>query len=148
MSPLKLSKILVPTDFSGHAEKAFRYACDCARLFDADLFLLHVFDTRVVDNIYHIHQLTPEAARREMRISAERSVERFRALEEAAGIRITPLFEEGIPQIEVKRVAAEIGADLIVMGTHGTTGLTQLLYGTTAEGVVRGAPCPVLTINP
>ena len=148
MSPLKLNKILVPTDFSGHSEKAFRYACECATVFDADIFLLHVFDTRVVDNVYHIHQLTPDAARKEMRASAEQSVKRFSALDEAKGVRITPLYEEGIPQIEVKRVAVEIAADLIVMGTHGTTGLTQLLYGTTAEGVVRGAPCPVLTINP
>ncbi|MHC4473332.1 MAG: universal stress protein, partial [Planctomycetota bacterium] len=75
MSSFRLSRILVPTDFSEYSERAFRYAVNLARVFSAEIVLLHVLDTRVVENIYHIHELSPEKARSEMRLSAEQSME-------------------------------------------------------------------------
>jgi nucleotide-binding universal stress UspA family protein len=105
-------------------------------------------DTRVVDNIYNIHQLSPERAREQMRKSSETAMEPLLAADFAEGVTVTATYTEGIPPVEVKEVAERIAADLIVMGTHGKTGLSHLLYGTTSEGVLRGAPCPVLTVNP
>jgi nucleotide-binding universal stress UspA family protein len=148
MSPIKMERILVPTDFSDQSQKAFLYAVEMARLFEAEIVLLHVFDQRVVNDVFHIHQLPPEEARQEMLRRAEERMETFSILDEAKGIPLRTRFEEGIPPQVVQETAEEIEADLIVIGTHGETGLTHLLYGTTAEGVVRGAPCPVLTVNP
>ncbi len=148
MSSIRLQRILVPTDFSDTSEKAFLFAADLARAFGAEITLLHVVDTRVVDNIFHIHQMPPEAARREMRKAAGEAVARLLDLPEAEGLSITAVYSEGIPPVEVKKAAEEIDADLIAMGTHGTTGIAHLLYGSTADAVLRGAPCPVLTVNP
>jgi len=148
MSPIRLKRILVPTDFSDTSEKAFLFAAELARAFDAEITLLHVVDARVVDNIFHIHQMPPEDARKQMRKSAKEAVARILGLDEAEGLSISAIYAEGIPPVEVKKTAEEIDADLIAMGTHGTTGIAHLLYGSTADAVLRGAPCPVLTVNP
>lgn len=148
MCPLSLKRILVPTDFSPHSRKAFRYAVDLARTFSGGIVLLHVIDTRIVDNVYRIHALAPEKARTEMRQSAETAMREMLSRETHPGVAVEKQFVEGIPSVEIKRVAGELSADLVVIGTHGATGLVQLLYGSTAEGVVRAAPCPVLTVNP
>ena len=136
------------TDFSTISGKAFRYACVLARTFGSEITILHVFDSRVVENIFHIHQLTPERARAEMLRSAEERMAKLIEETEVGEVPLTTRYEEGLPPRVVREMAEEIDADLIVMGTHGETGLSQLLYGTTAEGVVRGASCPVLTVNP
>ena len=148
MVVIRIEKILVPTDFSTHSMKALGWAAELARNFGAEIVLLHVFDTRIVENIYHIHQHSPEKAREELQQVAEGRIADLVGGEVAQDVAISAVYAEGIPPVEVKRVAEEIGADLVVMGSHGSTGLSQLLYGSTAEGVVRGAPCPVLTINP
>ncbi len=148
MSPIRLKRILVPTDFSGTSEKAFGFAAELARAFGAEIILLHVVDTRVVDNIFHIHQMPPEEARLQMLKTAEEGVARIMGLAEAEGLNISARYVEGIPPVEVKKAAADLDADLIAMGTHGTTGIAHLLYGSTADAVLRGAPCPVLTVNP
>lgn len=148
MSPLTIRRILAPTDFSPRAEKAVRYAFDLARVFSSEVILLHVFDARVVENIYHIHHLSPDRAREEMRRSAEQAMAAITGADWASGVQAVARYAEGLPPIVVKQLAAEVQADLIVMGTQGGTGLTQLLYGSTAEGVLRSAPCPVLTVNP
>lgn len=148
MVAIRIEKILLPTDFSTHSLKAFNWASELARNFTAEVVLLHVFDTRVVENIYHIHQHSPERAREELQQVAEGRIADLVGGKDAQDLAISAVYAEGIPPVEVKRVAEEIGADLIVMGSHGSTGLSQLLYGSTAEGVARGAPCPVLTINP
>jgi nucleotide-binding universal stress UspA family protein len=148
MSPIRMKRILVPMDFSDTSEKAFSYAAEIARAFGAEIVLLHVVDTRVVDNVFHIHSMPPEDARAQMRKSAEEAVARIVGLEESAGLTISAIYAEGIPPVEVKQAAEEVNADLIAMGTHGTTGIAHLLYGSTADGVLRGAPCPVLTVNP
>jgi nucleotide-binding universal stress UspA family protein len=148
MSEFAIGRILVPTDFSRTSERALRYAIGLARAFGSEITLLHVFDTRVVENVFHIHQLTPERAREEMQRSAEERMDRLRESAGTEGVPVAVRYAEGLPPRVVQETAEEIRADLIVMGTHGETGLAQLLYGATAEGVVRGAPCPVLTVNP
>ncbi|MCU0727820.1 MAG: universal stress protein [Planctomycetes bacterium] len=148
MTKLTLGRILVPTDFSPPSRKALGYAAELARVFGGVLILLHVIDRRVVENIYHIHALPPEAARAEMRRAAEAKLSELLASESLVGVSVTTRLVEGIPSVEIRREAGEGKADLVVIGSHGATGLSQLLYGSTAEGVVRGSPCPVLTVNP
>jgi universal stress protein A len=144
----RISRILVPTDFSEHSKNAFEYAVNLAKVFSSEVVLLHVLDERVVENIYHIHELSPERARAELKASAEKGMKSLVSVDFAEGVGLKTQFREGLPPVAVKEAAEELDVDLIVMGTHGRTGLTQLLYGTTADGVLRGAPCPVLTVNP
>ncbi len=148
MSGLRLRRILVPTDYSPHSRKAFLYAAELARVFSSKIMVLHVIDARVADNVYHIHQLPPTEARAQMRRKAEAAMGKVLAEKAAQDLPVEALYAEGIPTVEITRVAGEVSADLIVMGTHGATGLVQILYGSTADGVVRTAPCPVLTVNP
>ena len=148
MASLTFERILAPTDFSSCAEKAFRFAAGLAGTFDSEIVLLHIFDERVVSSLFNLRKLPPEEAREAMLKTAKKRMKKLMKIDFAKGLSISARYAEGLPPRVVQATAEEIGADLIVMGQHGEAGLAQLLYGSTAEGVVRGAPCPVLTVNP
>jgi nucleotide-binding universal stress UspA family protein len=137
----------VPVDFSPCSERAFGYAVKLARAFGGRLVLLHVLDSRIIENVFHIHQLGEEDVRSEMASRAEKAFALLRDRPDVEGIPVEEVCRAGIPAREIIQAAKEVGADLVVMGSHGTTGLREILYGTTAEGVVRGAPCPVLSVG-
>lgn len=143
----EIRKILVPTDFSVHAEAAADFAVDLAEKFEADVFFLHVYDypTYVLPD----GALLPAAdvVTGMMADIAER-FERIRARYAERGLRLSTETRQGVPLPEIVKYAKEISADLIVMGTHGRTGLEHFLIGSVAEKVVRKAPCPVLTVRP
>jgi nucleotide-binding universal stress UspA family protein len=137
---LNMQIILHPTDYSERSDYAFRIACSLARDYQAKLVLLHVALRSVT--------IEGEAA------IAPRSEEYFQEelvkLERVsvpAGIRVERFVREGDPSGEILRAAQFTNADLIVMGTHGRTGLSRVLMGSVAEQVVRKAPCPVLTVR-
>jgi nucleotide-binding universal stress UspA family protein len=139
---LALKTILHPTDFSERARHAMHLACALARDHGAKLVLCHVKLPPAV--VYgEFGALPPEAPD---------SLESLRrALDEVAPAEPALVAErvvvEGDPVAEIVRLARERGADLIVMGTHGRTGLGRLLMGSVAEQVLRKAPCPVLTLK-
>ena len=139
MAPIRT--ILHPTDFSGPADLAFGVACALARDFGARLVVLHVVEFPA--NVY------PEATRHEdpaLRHPALwDKVRRLRPPSPAAAVEYR--LADGDAAAEVVRAAGETGSDLIVMGTHGRSGLKHLLMGSVAEQVVRKAPCPVLTVK-
>ena len=137
---LPIHTILHPTDFSAHSEHAFRLACALARDYDARLILLHVASTPLVVYGEGVAPLDPEV------YYAEEKAKLF-ALTPGPAIRAEHRFEEGDPGAEIPRVAQDVHADLIVMGTHGRTGLGRLLMGSVAEQVMRHAACPVLTVR-
>ena len=138
---LPLHTILHPTDFSERSEYAFRLACSLARDYGARLVALHVVTPPVVIYGDGIVPLDPGPER----AAAKERLERLEA--PRTGTRLEHRLAEGDPAEEILRVAREIAADLIVMGTHGRTGLRRLLMGSVAERVVRGAACPVLTVR-
>jgi universal stress protein A len=142
-----LDTILVPTDFSPCSDRAFGYALQLAQAFGGRLVLLHVLDSRIIENVFHIHQMEEEDVRGEMAARADRQFAEFRERVAATDVRIEHETRAGIPAREIIAAAKELGANLIVIGSHGATGLREILYGTTAEGVVRGAPCPVLSVG-
>ena len=144
---IDIRTILVPVDFSSGSDRAYGYAVRMARAFGARLFLLHVFDTRIIENVFHIHQLNEDDVRREMAEAAETSFAALSQRPESQGLEVERLSRDGIPAREIIRAAREVSADLVVIGAHGATGLREILYGTTAEGVVRGAHCPVLSVG-
>lgn len=144
-SLLKLKKILVPVDFSECSKKALTYAIPYAKQFGAQLIILHVIAPYYAVDPYGLSQIE--------RVEAE--------LEQEGKKQLTALVQQNIPsQIdgeivlrhgqaapEIVVAAKELNADLIVISTHGRTGLKHVMFGSTAESVVRQAPCPVLTVR-
>ncbi len=137
---INLKKILCPIDYSDCSKEALKYAVSYAIKNKAKLYLLHVIDTSVydesldtmVDEIIKQHktrllECVPEETRNDMKIEA--------------------LVVQEIPFAGIINVAEKNKIDMIVMGTHGRTGIAHILIGSVAEKVVRKAPCSVLTVR-
>jgi nucleotide-binding universal stress UspA family protein len=133
--------ILVPTDFSEHAKHALSYAFELAQVYGAKLSLLHVIEIPV----YAIEVYLPLE---ELEQEARRELARLLPEAEAAQVNVIRLVEMGVPYQKILETATTEQVDLIVMATHGRTGLGHLIMGSVAEHVVRMAPCSVLTIRP
>lgn len=134
--------ILHPTDYLECSVQAFRIAADLARQHQASLLVLHVAETLGSENVTYGEvgsQVEPAGYRRRLEEDLRRSVP------VVPGVAVEYLVTAGDPAEEIERVARERACDLIVMGTHGRTGLNRLLMGSVAEHVIRRAPCPVLT---
>lgn len=147
---LKIEKILVPVDFSDSSRKAFYVALKIARVFDARTIVLHVSEP--------ISSLdSPE--------DYEKRAEEIERLEKGVKRRVNELFDQGglaevdrrkvsveirggKPYVEIVKFAVQEGIDLIVMGTHGRTGVKHMLIGSQTEKVVRHAGCMVLVVKP
>ena len=144
------TRILVPTDFSEPSDAALEYAKRLAARFGASLTLIHVFSDPMLVGDFGMNGVVANASEmiNDLRFEAEGGLatritasdrERFHATSEI-------LFGATAPTII--EVARHRGIDLIVMGTHGRTGLAHAFLGSVAEKVVRTAPCPVLTVHP
>ncbi len=145
MAPFR--KILVPVDFSPHSEEATRVALQLARAFDAPVTLATVFQVPIYPLPEGAFIAFPNAYA-EATVAAGKRLEEVAAAARAAGpttIDIKVL--EGVAFREIVAFAREGGFDLIVMGTHGRTGIKHALLGSVAEKVVRKAPCAVLTVR-
>jgi nucleotide-binding universal stress UspA family protein len=138
----RIKTILHPTDFSRNANYAFRLACALARDYGAKLMLLYVRPLPVVPPT-EIVTLPAEPA--EYHDVMREKLEGLRA--EDYGVAVERYRLVGDEAEEIIRLAENTGCDLIVMGTHGRSGLSRLLMGSVAEMVVRKAPCPVLTVK-
>ena len=135
---LKIQTIVYPTDFSDTAQLAFQMACSLARDHGADLVLLYVAGPAA-----GTWNLLPDAAE-----AGHVILEKLNALQMSdPKVKMSPHIRQGEPAEEIVRQATESKADLIVMGTHGRTGLARLLAGSVAETVLRTAPCPVLAVR-
>jgi universal stress protein A len=140
------SRILVAIDFSECSRLALAYARTIADRFDAALHLVHVIEPPSDSGPYalNLYAPPPPAIQRALAQEAEA---RLQQLVPAGGAPTTPAVVSGRPAEAILDYAARHGIDLIVMGTQGRTGLSHLFLGSVAEHVVRGAPCPVLTVR-
>jgi nucleotide-binding universal stress UspA family protein len=145
---IDLHRILVPTDFSKSSSNALLYGAEFARRFGAELYLLHVVQDLALFIPEAVMLAPPLMPPVEQFVSAARAA-LDRAVQELAmsDVTILPEVAEGTPFEEIIRCARAKDIDLIVMGTHGHTGLAHLFLGSVAEKVVRRAPCPVLTVR-
>jgi universal stress protein A len=138
---MNIHHILAPTDFSASAIQAVTAAFELAQTFGAKLSLLHVIEVPA----YAIEVALPlEALERD----ARRELALLLPEAEAAYMDVTRLVDVGVPYQKIVETATAEQVDLIVMATHGRTGLSHLVLGSVAERMVRLAPCPVLTIRP
>ncbi|MBM3882752.1 MAG: universal stress protein [Verrucomicrobia bacterium] len=142
---LRLRKILVPVDFSAPARKALAYALAFARQFQASLVVVHVVELPYVGSGLGEIETPPLEA--ELRKNAAQQLARLVHEQVADRVLQTTLLRVGQPWHELSEAARELDVDLIIMGTHGYTGLKHVLMGSTAERVVRHAPCPVLVVR-
>ena len=144
-SPVQIRSILVPIDFSPASEKALAYAVPLAKLCGAKLTLLHVLEPIA----------TPDFAAFPLALDNDKAVRASRLQLErvAADLKLRSLAEKflvrnGRAFNEITSAARTLKTDLIVISTHGRTGLKHVLMGSTAEKVVQHAPCPVLVVRP
>jgi nucleotide-binding universal stress UspA family protein len=140
-------KILTAVDFSESSDFAFEYALTLARQFQAELTVMHVINEPVDLRGFYVPHISFEQLEKEIEDGAEKMMEKFCRTKMGDFTRYTTVVVAGIPYEEVLRKARETEASLIVLGTHGRTGIDHLIFGSTAERVVRSAACPVLTIR-
>lgn len=152
---MNLDRILLATDFSPYANEARRYACELANQFHAELHVLNV-----IDDIYlavpdfgmglafpaFVENLPARREKLELDTMKKLSAQMSADFEKSNRVVIATRF--GAPFLEILTYAKENVIDLIVLGTHGRTGMQHVLMGSVAENVVRKSPCPVLTIRP
>jgi universal stress protein A len=147
---MRVRSILLPTDFSECASYALSYATSLARQFKASIVCVHVVEPVVPTVGYTgITEPLPIAdISDQLEDSATRELPKIAECEECAGLEMEEVIVHGDAAAEIVRVARERGVDLIVIASHGRTGLGRILFGSTAEEVVRHAPCPVLVVKP
>lgn len=143
----RFTKILVPVDFSTHSAEAVLYAADLSQHYEASVTLAHVYEP-VTYSLPDGHLLFTTVQLSSMMSEFEKQLGAAMADAKAAGaLRVETEMLQGVAPSEILRFAGESGHDLIVMGTHGRTGVKHALLGSVAERVVRRAPCPVLTVR-
>src|SRR5262245_27820178 len=147
---MQIHTILLPTDFSECGNYALSYAASLARTFKASIICLNVIEP-IVPTVGYSGMTEPlpiADSAEQLEDSAEREVPKLAECDECAGLEIEELVVHGEASAEIVRVAKDRNVDLIVIASHGRTGLGRILFGSTAEAVVRHAPCPVLVVKP
>lgn len=140
-------KIVTAIDFSESSNLAFEYSLTLAKQFQAELTIIHVINEPVDLRGFYVPHISFEQLEREIEEGAQKMMETFCQTKIEDFTRYKTVVVPGIPYEEIIRKAEEVGASLIVLGTHGRKGIDHLIFGSTAERVVRGASCPVLTIR-
>jgi nucleotide-binding universal stress UspA family protein len=143
----KIGKILFALDFSENSEHAFDYAYAMAKNFGARLIILHVIQEPVDLSGFYVPHISFEKLEKEIEEGAEKMMENFCRKMIADFTDYETVIVSGIPYEEILRKAEKDQVSLIVMGTQGRKGIDHLLFGSTAERVVRNARCPVLTVR-
>jgi len=144
-TPFAIKTILVPVDFSGCSKKALDYALPFAKQFGAGLVLLYVVPANFP--VGEFGMIDVAFMEKELRASGEQQLADLAMNQIGPGIPSKNVIRVGRPVTEIADVAREKNADLIIISTHGHTGLKHVLLGSVAENVVRYAPCPVLVVR-
>jgi nucleotide-binding universal stress UspA family protein len=143
-----IRRILHPTDFSPASRPAFIRALELARTSRAELIVLHVMSPPIL--YAPDGYATPQAYDRllaDLQADAQKQLGRLVASAKSRGVRARGVLLEGVPPDRIARAARSTRADLVVIGTHGRTGLARLFLGSVASRVIATAPCPVLSVR-
>lgn len=142
-----IKTILFPTDFSQGARAAMEYAVSMAKDCQAKLILLYVIQDISIAEWYIPSSLSAADLVEDMQKSAAKEMDKWQAEAKQHLKDVEALVLRGVPFVEIIKTAKDKKADMIVIGTHGRTGIDHMLFGSTAEKVVRKSHCPVLTVR-
>jgi nucleotide-binding universal stress UspA family protein len=142
-----IKNILVPIDFSDYSKNALRYAVQFAKQFKAKMYLIYVVEPMIYPADFSMGQVAIPSMDADLQNRADEELKLLAKNFIDPSIKSETLIKTGKPFVEINETAKEVDADLIIMATHGHTGVEHLLFGSTAEKVVRKAPCPVLTLR-
>ena len=144
-------RILVPTDFSNFADNALRQAVDIAKQYHAKIFLLHVIGDHIrqcIEDYCLSDAVVKEIEQDSMMASLDNLKKEINRLpDDSSDVEISGYVKRGVPSEEVLQEQEEKDIDLIVMASHGRTGISRILIGSVAEKVMRGAKCPVMLVR-
>ena len=146
-APVGMKKILVPVDFSDSSKRSLHYALTLAASFRGRIIPLHVVEPVIYPSDMAFAPMAAELPTKVSVASMKKKLQQW--CEEAIPVKHLgkPVVRLGQPFHEIALAAKEMKADLVVISTHGYTGLKHVLLGSTAERVVRHTPCPVLTVR-
>ena len=144
---MDIRRILVPFDFSEYSEKAFTWALAMAEKWRSRLLLLHVVPTPSYPPMLTGTYFNVAEFEASLRADAEARAKEFLGKPHGRTVQVDTQVVMGEPFGDICRVAEQEQVDLIIMGSHGRTGLSHVLLGSVAERVVRHAPCPVLVVG-
>jgi nucleotide-binding universal stress UspA family protein len=144
---MQIKTILFPTDFSNGARAAMDHAISLAKDYQAKLILLYVIQDISIAEWYIPSSISAGELIEDMQKSAWQEMDKWIAEVTKQVKDVEKMVVRGVPFVEIIQTAKERNADLIVIGTHGRTGIDHMLFGSTAEKVVRKAACPVLTVR-
>ena len=141
---IRIQKILCPIDFSAPSRNALRYAHEFAKAMNAKITVMHVIQPQPIAADINVPYVPLEA---EIEQSAKEDLARIVKEETQAGVVVEPVIAFGLPSECIIAQAQKEEVDVIILGTHGRTGISRLLMGSTTENVIRHATCPVLVVK-
>ena len=144
---MEIKKILFATDFTEGSSSSLPYAVSLAKQYGAKLYFVHVIYDVAKTSGWYVPHVSMDELYRDMEKNAKTQLEKSYVEEMRGNKNVEHVVLKGTPYEEISRFAEENKIDLIVIGTHGRKGLDRMLFGSTAEQVVRYAPCPVLTVR-
>jgi len=144
---IKLQRILVPIDFSGHSKNALKYALSFAQQFRASIDLIYVVEPTVYPADFSFGQIGFPNVEKELQEYGNKELKNLIDEEIGGQVVSRKIVRTGKPFYEINQYAQERDIDLIIIATHGHSGVEHILFGSTAEKVVRKAPCPVLVVR-
>jgi nucleotide-binding universal stress UspA family protein len=142
-----IKKVLVPIDFSDYSKSSLRYAVNFAKQFNAEIFLIYVVEPVIYPPDFSMGQIAIPSVNAEWDERAREELKNLAKTEIPEGVKVKTILKNGKPFLENIDTASEENIDLIIIATHGHSGVEHILFGSTAEKVVRKAPCPVLTLR-
>jgi len=143
----QIKKILVPIDFSDYSKNALKYAAQFAKQFNARIYLVYVVEPMIYPADFSMGQVAIPSTDIDLHSRAEEELKKLSKEIIGGSLQVEILIKTGKPFVEIIEAASSNDVDLIIIATHGHTGVEHLLFGSTAEKVVRKAPCPVLTLR-
>jgi len=138
-------KILIPTDGSDYSIRAAEFGVSIAKLIKADVTVVYVIDTLVLDQIAKLAERSE--VERELKGDGERYLNYVHGIAEKAGVKVSSLLAKGRPFEQIVHIAKGLQVDLIVMGTFGRRSADRILIGSVAERVIEYSSCPVLVVK-
>lgn len=144
---MKIERILIPVDFSEYSKMALDYSIEFSKKFNSELILIYVIEPIVYPSDFGLGQIPINQVDFEIQSKAESELKKLVEEKVPSELKASYVVKTGKPFLEIISAAKEYDCDLIIIATHGHTGIEHILFGSTAEKVVRKSPVPVLTVR-